>query len=236
MLKQHKEFCNTQSPEALHQVRLNYKKLNALLLFFTEDRKKCVRTKAFKKLRAFYQRTGEVRDAQMSIRLLQKIEGNFQTIIQKKEKKALKRTEALIKKQIKDQAVIEKAGERTREFLAAIPNNILQERFELALITIRTELAPAIRNEGNLHDTRKLIKRTGYAGKMLPTILQSKIKLPFKDFKKIEDTIGQWHDSVVLAEYMQQHKGTLSAEELYNLSGQALQKAEKHMDAFLKRV
>lgn len=236
MLKQHKAFCDTADAEALHQLRLCYKKLQALLYFFTDDRKKIIATKEFKRLKKFYQRTGEVRDAQMSIKLLKQIDNGVGKTVKKKQRKAEKQTNALLGRSKKDSRIIKEAANSTQNFLSAVPNAALQEKFKVALAGITKQLHPDNRNEDNLHDARKLIKRTGYAGKMLPATLQQKIKLPYTDFKKIEDAIGHWHDSLVLSQYLQTHEGPEEAiQELQKLKKASLQQAEKHIQSFLKK-
>lgn len=236
MLKQHTVFCDTADAEALHQLRLCYKKLQALLYFLTEDRKQITATKEFKRLKKFYQRTGEVRDAQMSIKLLKKIDKGVGKTVKKKERKAEKQTKALLGRSKKDSRIIKEAANSTRNFLSAVPNAALQEKFKVALAGITKQLHPDNRKEDNLHDARKLIKRTGYAGKMLPATLQQKIKLPYADFKKIEDTIGHWHDNLVLSQYLQTHEGPEEAiQELQKLKTASLQQAEKHIQSFLKK-
>ena len=236
MLKQHEVFCNSADAEALHQLRLCYKKLQALLYFFTDDRKKITATKEFKHLKKFYQRTGKVRDAQMSIKLLKQIDNGIGKTVKKKERKAEKQTKTLLGRSKKDSRIIQEAANTTRNFLSAVPDAVLQEKFKVALAGITKQLHADNRNEDNLHDARKLIKRTGYAGKMLPATLQQKVKLPYTDFKKIEDTIGHWHDSLVLSQYLQAHEGPEKAiQQLQKLKTAALQQAEKDIQSFLKK-
>lgn len=220
-LRRISQLSSDANPEAIHQLRTTVRRVEALVAatWPTPGRKE---QKLLKQLGRLRRRAGKVRDLDVQIEALNslrlesitrdrtrvmaflkkararresKLLRAFQNEVDKGLHKRLKRTAVLLQKELPRPA---HAGATETRFLAEVLDKFA------ALAKER----PAL-NEGNLHDFRMQCKRVRYLAEMVRG--NPKVDAVIEQLKRIQDSIGVWHDWLTL---------TATAENVLSRSGQ----------------
>jgi CHAD domain-containing protein len=195
--KQLHRFYFDRKMERLHQIRVDIKKIKAILSFV-----KKVYCENFESdsLKTLFTNAGEIRQFQITIELLESISFPPQNIIQCLKQKR----DVLIK-----------------EFLIEIPSylklvNQFQENFyfnflnpsEKAItyyLTSRRKKANRnfnCRRRSKMHRFRKLLKKIMYVYGILPKKMKKHLELKVGLINKVQKEVGEWHDTYAAIDFL----------------------------------
>lgn len=200
-----KEFRETGDPEELHKLRVEIKKIKAMLLLAQHSFNEKMLPEEFQPLKKIFKKAGKIRDADVNAGLLAE-----HHVKDRKIKAALKKTlkekgKNFIKKTGDYREIAEKQEKILLESLAGLADEKIRQLFhkELRLLSDKSHSRLGTLQ---LHECRKKIKSLLYAFETLPRITAQKIRLNKFYLKKLEETIGAWHDVVIVIELLREEK------------------------------
>lgn len=225
------QFLEQPGPEALHEWRVEVKKIAALLKLscFSQTNKKI--KKAFQPIKKMFRKTGEIRQAQLYLDKLEReglgmstLTANLNASIEADTKKFVgngKKHHKLLKKQLKT----------TTEELSNIPNRHLTRFFRLKIKTISRQLNLGKDRKTYLHEARKNIKEMMYLKHFLIKPEFDLALLNWDYLDKLQKHIGEWHDLNELSDYIEKesHDRALTDKIRYSMAkclGETLNLAE----------
>lgn len=201
-------FINYQEEETIHEIRVEIKKVKAVLTLLGHSHKKFNSHKVFLPFRNIFREAGAIREPIVQ-----------QTILSKNQTPPLKnRKPTLIK------------GEPVEKFLDDVPFFIegilgtwkkikplvrkesrkdFNEFAKKKKKEIKKALLPSPEME-NIHNTRKNIKAILYLSKIKNYLSKAEAKF----YHEMEETIGQWHDKQVLQSNLKNQNGKAEKEKL----------------------
>lgn len=201
------QYCSTKDGECLHKLRVEVKKLNALirLMNFCAAKKQQLNKKPVDEL---FKSAGEIRTAFVHIDLLKEHDiqtGDFitdqQTIISNS-------TVAFCSKNNMFKTLLRKTHKKVFKKVKSISKKNVHRFFKKQTQKIIAGFAVAP-TEAQLHGLRKRLKELLYVFEMMPQTLQQAIGLNVDYVNHLQEEIGHWHDAVatrVLLQQAQMHR------------------------------
>lgn len=199
MRKNIDSLCVTWDKEKLHDLRLNAKKIKAIVSLL----KACLPANklSIKKLKELFDHAGEIRTAQLNIEALhasdiqnEQLEKQQNEIIERESYELCRRRKTYntnIKK-LRKNIEISSNKIKTKNIIS-----FYEERLE----ELSVNFLPPV-NEATLHDNRKIIKTLLLALKALPKSLQKQININKKYLDELQDMIGKWHDTIIVSDLL----------------------------------
>ena len=195
--RQLRRFEYDRMMERLHQLRVDIKKIRAILSFVKNVYCQNIEPDSLKTL---FTNAGEIRQCQITIQLLESISLPPQNIIQNLKQKQ----DVLI-----------------REFLIALPSYLkLENQFqENCNFNFRNPTEKTITNYLNpkrkkanrsfnshrrskMHRFRKLLKKIMYVYGILPKKMKKHLQLKVSLINKVQDEVGEWHDIYAAIDFL----------------------------------
>ncbi|MBS1661108.1 MAG: CHAD domain-containing protein [Bacteroidetes bacterium] len=187
-------FGRSGDSEAIHKLRLGIKKVRA----FVEMMKECSDRKApkdFALLKKMFRQAGKIRDAENSLRLMERFHLDMGEFRAEQERLRVSATAEFKRKISLYRKKGKKAGRRLQADVLSIRTECVKDWFAARLIKISVLLTGA----GDLlHEARKRIKELLYVQRVLPVALAEEIGLNRDYLDRLQEAIGQWHDTAVL--------------------------------------
>lgn len=197
-IKQHLiVYEENKAPEELHRIRVDIKKIKALLSF-AEDAYE--NNYSRKKLKSLFQKAGAIRELQINIQLLSELSPfPKQFVAQLKQEK-----NNLQEQFLKNTSLYLKNITRFKDDLSlpkTLPNKrTLHAYFKKELKKANQKLHSG--NKENTHRYRTKIKNILYVYNCLPENLQQNIELNKTNITQQQKKVGQWHDLYSAINYL----------------------------------
>jgi len=191
--KQLLRFCKKKDLEALHQFRVNVKKLKAymkLLMFVEPDIQNSIIKKT---VTPIYKHAGRIRTADLNRKLIRKYFKKGGKLEKKESLKIKKQGKFLINKRVKYRKALKKAFKKLLSHLMNINSTLIHDFYQLQISTIDS-FCRVDNLEEYLHENRKEIKTLYYIDLMLKAF---EVETPIVDqeyLHQLEEEIGEWHD------------------------------------------
>jgi CHAD domain-containing protein len=219
-------FSQNQAPEDIHDLRVEIKKIYALLTLA----EKCLSNIKFsdyvKPVKKIFIEAGSIRDAQINLQLISSY-GNTNEVYEKRQHELIKRLEKRFCSSIYTHIrSIKRPHTIIRKSLTDIKNDCIQEFYKKQIRKIEQALSD-LANKKGLHKCRKRIKKMIYISSMLDSALKKKLNLNFDYLHKLEDAISKWHDSVITIDVL---RNTTFVKKLL------LTKLENQCKKFIRRI
>lgn len=187
-------FSRDGKEEALHELRVAVKKIKA----FTRLSEACsgkAAAKDFRLLKKMFRQAGAVRDLGNLLGELDhfhSVPGEF-----KQQKRQLKQTETshFLENVSQYRKKGKKAGRRLLHDVHAIRSACIRNWYAEQMVDIGVLLTAS---GDRLHKARKRIKELLYVLKVLPAQLSEGLALDAKYLDDLQNSIGKWHDAVVV--------------------------------------
>jgi len=209
-----KKYKQHTKPEHLHEVRVELKKIKTLFNFLTSDLKQFNAATAYKPLKQIFKKAGVIRESHVLQKLFKdyKLESFEKAVIPKtkEQKKTIvhfqKKTAQYIKIANPSHKKIEKYLAHTntsdlRKYIAKTQQQLCEKLFQKF-------------SQNELHPIRKQIKELIY----LSQITNGENNLQkIATYDKLQDTIGNWHDKIVLICILQKKQNPLYKEAVQKL-------------------
>ena len=226
------KYKTTQNTESLHQFRVHLKKLKAGLQVLASRKKTRGLQKARGVVRKVFLEAGEVREKELIEHWLKR--HRMQTILSKKQihqhtQKAKAGLSAHYKKYEKK---LDKISGFIREAMLSISDKDL-DKYWTSLEKEWQVNQAMIPPSTQWHDRRKLAKKILYTLNAFPARTRSSL-LPARNLNaldQLQDAIGQWHDEVLLKNWLLQtrRKNAKNEKALTEALSQALQKINQSL-------
>ena len=185
-----RDLCEDSDLEHLHHLRVNIKKIRAVLSFITNVYEEKFELKFLKLL---FNKAGEIRELQINVAVINFLPNIPEAVIidwRKTEEENMKKFMKDIPKYIR---LVKRF--LIRSFLAfPMPNEIITESY------IRNKRLKATKRFNSkkrvdMHRFRKLIKKLIYVYEVLPEKTQKVIGIDVKFINQIQKEVGAWHDT-----------------------------------------
>ena len=203
--------------EEYHKLRVEIKKLHAILDLIKYCHSDFQKKKYFKPFKKIFIQSGKIRELQLEESLLEKYNTHKIKKVLLKVKEAIKKEEKkfcqLIQK--KQKGKIEKNNNKIALHLEDIPNDKVNEFIEIEKKNINSLIRESPLAASNLHELRKTLKRTFYSRESLHLTDNNK-----KDKQdNFQELLGNWHDSKMMSDLIEKSiiKKKINTEELKQL-------------------
>jgi CHAD domain-containing protein len=197
-----KAFSETGDQEDLHRLRVQVKKIRAMLFLVEGTSGKYSLLKSFKPVRKIFKHAGDIRNAHVNLQLSEKFNiknEDFETGQQKIITEGTTEFKHKIKGFIKD---VKHSYKLVKKRLPHVHNHYIKAYYKKQLNEIAAGMAIANFSE-DMHQNRKLIKILMYNYKLADKALDGGLHFNSDYMNKLQDIIGQWHDNVIAVELLE---------------------------------
>ncbi len=188
-------FGKKQDPEALHKLRVEVKKMKAMLLLQSGSSAVDKLAGEFVEIRNVFKKAGKIREAEINLKLLKAHHISDKKLKRSQEERVKKKGEKFSRKTGDYRKRMEKSATMFLRKFKAIPLQKIQRLFSSELRQL-SGLTQVRMGTVKLHNFRKKLKNLIYSNAILPAAAAKKMKLNVVYLKKLEDTIGSWHDVI----------------------------------------
>ncbi|MGI8951713.1 MAG: CHAD domain-containing protein [Chitinophagaceae bacterium] len=202
------DFDSDKDAASLHDLRVEIKKLRAIIKFLQQIYPKQKLRKASHNLRSVFQASGEIREYQLLQQWLSKYEFNAieQTYFPSDK---LKQIMQQFQKRLKGyKNNLEKVINKVEDFVGKT-KEIFAEQYFTELNADLEQLCKKDLPATGWHELRKLIKQRIYAYNWI-THKDSNDDKSFSYYNKLQEQIGQWHDLEIIKDAFSQKQIFLS--------------------------
>ena len=189
-------FFHSQDQRALHQFRVNVKKLKSLLVLLQSDRKNKKLLSQFKPVRKIFRKAGHIRNAHINIQLShrfklhnEQFEKEQQLIVENGTREFCSQGKEHLKE-------LKKARKKISKTLHPVGKPTIRKFYKNTLRAISSFLAQPVFDE-RLHDCRKQMKYLLHNYKPSGKALESALPLNTDYLNKLQENIGKWHDNIL---------------------------------------
>ncbi|HEX3025311.1 MAG TPA: CHAD domain-containing protein [Chitinophagaceae bacterium] len=196
---------------SLHDFRVELKKLKSVIKFLKTIYPKQKFKKVNHLLGSIFQNAGEIREYQLLQQWLKKHE--LKNIVENyfPEEKIKSLISSFHQQSASYKTDLQEVIDRCNKYVQ-ITNKILPEQYVTELNAQIEKLLHKHLSTKDWHELRKLIKKWMYASNWIVHEEKNKINSLFSYYNKLQETIGQWHDLLVIKETLHQKQIHLSAE------------------------
>jgi CHAD domain-containing protein len=189
-------FCVKKSPEELHKLRVEIKKLRAFISF-AEKLTNEKFSKHIKPVIKIFKQAGEMRTANLNLKMIRKY--RIHNAGFKKEQQAVFKTasEEFCASSEKNKTSICECCEAIRGKCHDIDNKEIIDFYKKRIRSLSAFFSKKT-GEGKLHDHRKKIKILLYTESFLQRSVREKLKLNRSYLDALQNAIGEWHDTTLL--------------------------------------
>ena len=205
MLHHLKSFKKKKDQEDLHRFRVEVKKVNALAYLLKHSANKFDISDKIRTIKKMYNQAGIIRTAYVNMNILKNDKQKNRPFYKDQNRLAKEKSKEFISKAAKFSNNHKTTFDAIQKHLKGVKN-----KFVLKLYKKELEKAAKISfntsNPDDLHKCRKKIKKLLYIYDVLSESLMKKINLNTVYLKKLEEKIGSWHDSILLAKQLKEKK------------------------------
>ena len=210
----HLKGAKSLEEEKIHKLRVDVKRLRSLFKFLeVMDKNKFSRRKAMKLFAPVFKAAGKIRTTTLNLKMTRsyrtKAIAGFKKYLLAREKQE----EKDLRKEIKafNKNKFKKIDKKTFSLFNKAGQNAVEKNsskfLEDLFVKIRKDM-PDISKDENFHDVRKKLKDVKTISKLLEDVAPKKTGADRqKKVEVVEEKIGKWHDSVILAEELEKFIG-----------------------------
>ncbi len=203
MEKPVKNFLETGDQEALHQFRVEVKKLKAMLILCSAESKNQHLLKNFKPVKTVFKKAGKIRNAHINLKLAEKYNLQDAGFKNQQQKTLDKGIETFKNKGRKNLKSIKKAHLVLQNNLHRLHNKTIQRFYQEKLAAIAAFFTDPVFDDA-LHNTRKNIKLLLYNWKIAAKSSSGKVNFKEDYLDDLQNDIGEWHDHNLAIETLAQ--------------------------------
>jgi CHAD domain-containing protein len=203
------KLADEATPKSVHRLRTTIRRIETLVSYANPDIGKKLE-RSLEKLESLRKRAGKVRDIDVQKKLLDRV-GNGSTakdrktlsaLLDKKRGRQATRLQSAIKKVLESKFI--SRMERIAEKIAGGPSGanrplapLEEARLQLARIAEDFSLRQSVK-PNRLHNARVQLKKVRYLAELAEESAERKVFID--ELKKVQDTVGEWHDWQELAQ------------------------------------
>jgi CHAD domain-containing protein len=187
------------TPMVFHRLRVEIKRINALMALIAFHHTDFPRQKYFRPFRRLFKRVGNIRDSQVEAELIERYglrarKGAYWKALQKRQHqywKAFRRWD--LSRLLKQ---MNRSAKQLSPYLKRLSETQWQQYLLKTRQSVREQLARRSPSEDQLHDVRKTLKELFYNATILPST-PLMIKSEMEQMNALQDLLGNWHDQYV---------------------------------------
>ena len=178
-----------QSETAIHQMRVEIKKLHALVKLLDKTEPKSDIKEKFIPVRRLFKRMGAIREIQLEINKLKDLSSDNLQEIPSLNEKLEKRKSKISRPSEKWEKQIQSSFQEFIHFYFSLKIKLLQDYFRKLMITANNLML-----QENFHEARKNIKSVLYLKALLREPEQESMGIDFSYLNELQEKIGNWND------------------------------------------
>jgi CHAD domain-containing protein len=194
-----KAFRASGDQEELHRLRVQIKKLRAMLSLFEDASGKPGLLRDFKPVKKIFKQAGIIREAHINLQLSERYQlknDAFESGQQKIMEEGTSEFKQSGKKFIRN---LKESYGNLKKQLPRVHNSSIAEYYKKQLQEIAVNFTVLGFNE-EMHTNRKLIKILVYNHQLAESALNGSVVFNSDYLDKLQNAIGEWHDNLVAAE------------------------------------
>ncbi|HUH33979.1 MAG TPA: CHAD domain-containing protein, partial [Daejeonella sp.] len=224
-------FLTTKEQDQLHQLRVQIKKLKSLLILLARTKGNKGLMKIFKPIKGVFHHAGFIRDAYIHRQVADSFRIKNSTFHQEQAEIMIDQTTKFCEAAPEYLKQINKVSTKLETDLKSIDvaeiTNFYQSELDAVVLTLAKR---EFNNE--MHECRKKLKNLLYNQKLFSKSLGAKFELNIAYLNKVQEALGQWHDSIVARDlFSNQLPGEQQAIDHLNLQIYDQEKAIKRITA-----
>lgn len=185
-------FYENKEPEHIHQLRVNIKKIKALVQFFEYLEPDNNYKKIFEPIRKLFKQAGEIREIQLHLIRLASIQAKEDKNEKKLKAKLEKRIDRFLKNRAKWEKYLNQFLAKTSKIEHTFEPETLTAYFNSILLKSNNKL-----RKGEFHEARMKIKIILYLKSLFNEQQKNSVRINFEFLDKLQEKIGNWHDLLV---------------------------------------
>ena len=193
-------YSKVAKPRYLHQIRLDIKITKALFSFAKDLSKESYNTTDLKEI---FQKSGEIREIQVMIKLLNSSHVIPEKLIDQLEKKEKNLKNQFLKNSSRHITIIKNFRKRVSFPIIVLDKETIQSYFETELIKAGQIFQN--NNREGLHQFRKSIKKLMFVYEVLPKKIKKEVVLNKRQINKLQEKVGNWHDTYSAIDFLSTH-------------------------------
>ena len=199
MRKGLKTFLKTDDKEQLHTLRVEVKKLRAMLTLMQTLTHNKKLFKLFKPVKAVFKHAGEIRSSQINLELAQRYQFKNEQFEREQRQHMAQCAEEFKQQAPSYLKKLKRANHRIKSSLRRVPDKSVAVFYKNQLKQIANSLAIPHFDEG-LHECRKQMKILMYNHGLSEKALQHRVAFNEQYIDDLQSNIGDWHDHVLAME------------------------------------
>jgi CHAD domain-containing protein len=192
-------FLETGDQEALHQFRVQIKKLKAMLVLIGETSKKHSLLKVFRPVRKIFKYAGNIRDAHTNLGLSARYQLHNEAFETGQQKIIEDGTSEFRQNKKKFARSIKHTFKQLKKKMPKVGDNAVAEYYKNQLEEISVNLIVSGFTE-DMHTNRKLIKILVYNHELAGKALDGSLNFNTEYLDELQHQIGKWHDNLIAAQ------------------------------------
>jgi CHAD domain-containing protein len=219
MRKHFKAFAYTQDAEALHQFRVQVKKVRSFLTLLETNKKNSELLDTFKPIKKVFKSAGIVRDAFLHQQQAKAHHITLKSFYEAQDALQKRETAKLIGKSKKHLQQMKLVRKKLQKQLHPVSPHQIQVFYKEQLANTQQLLAQNDFSE-ELHNGRKMLKHLMYNQHAVQGGVAKELSINFHYIDELQDVLGQWHDNKLALSFFQ---NKLAAKELKTMEGKKAQ-------------
>lgn len=225
-------FAKKTNEHDLHRMRVELKKIKALLKLHEKLGGKAAPESGMKALQKVFSQAGDIRNAQVSAQLLKHHHGGSAKFFTEQRKQVAHKAKKFVSETEHNMGKLTELKMSIWKNFRNIPSNDLTRSFNRQLKKAGACFSPRLKVK-ELHNARKLIKRIVYTYNALNKKTAEQLHLNTDYLHNLENQIGKWHDVEVTQDLLKKQAPQQKAA-LTKLNGQK-QKLVEHITVLTRR-
>jgi CHAD domain-containing protein len=194
-----KTYLKTGDKEQLHTLRVEVKKLRAMLTLMQTITRNKKLLKLFKPVKTVFKHAGEIRNSQINLELAQQYQLHNEEFEYSQRQHMEQCAEEFKQKAPEYIKKLKRANHRIKSSLRRVPDKSVAGFYKNQLKQIAGSLAIPHFDEG-LHDCRKQMKILMYNYGLSEKALQNRVDFNEPYIDDLQSHIGNWHDHILAIE------------------------------------
>ncbi|WP_207420647.1 CHAD domain-containing protein [Desertivirga brevis] len=182
----------------LHAFRVQVKKMKSLLVLLSSNEKNKSLFNYFKPIKQIFRHAGRIRDPYLHLKLASEFKIKDQEFFEQQKRMMEEELSLFLKHGKKYLQMLNKAIGKLVKKLKKTNDAAITDFFNTELDQVVLAFAKREFDE-SMHDCRKMIKNILYNYKFMKKSLGDRISLNIPYLSGVQETIGSWHDSVLVA-------------------------------------
>jgi CHAD domain-containing protein len=199
MLRHMFTFVNSKDPEELHKMRIEIKKIFAILVFNKSCLNKFKFSKHFIPLKELYKFAEPIRNAQVNLQIIDRYNFCNLELYNEQTKALLSQIKIFCANHQVYFLKIQDVYDSLPDIFSGIDNKCILKFYRKNIKKLSVILNDN-NIESKLHEFRKNIKLLIFLSEFIPKTILNKLGIDFTYLDRLQENIGEWHDIVTISD------------------------------------